>query len=336
MDSRRNAIRRVLRNDCKGAFGWTGEPRDATTGDTHLRTRDYSPGTGRFTSRDRLIPNAVGTQGYNPSWYANGSPVTWTDPTGNFCAICVPVARETALRLQAMGQSLATRARADLSTYEGRRNWTLAAFALVAYAFSCLLNAFCRAGVSSVTGSSIDAVERAKEQTAEVAESVGDVHERIAEHLRSSRDENPNDEPDPRPTPEPIRPPGPVPLPVPTPESDCYRGLQNIDPWIALEIIDRKHGRGTPGKSLFDAPSEIIDYIFEAQTNPDRGYPRLNMSGDAECEVQVSFPRRIGKDIYTAASAKAFAMFYDSDTIGHVYTGYPRLPGRNLCAYPKG
>jgi RHS repeat-associated protein len=66
-----------------GLYGWTGEPSDPDTGLTHLRARDYSPGTARFITRDTLQPNAPGTQGWNPYAYANNSPVTLTDPSGH-------------------------------------------------------------------------------------------------------------------------------------------------------------------------------------------------------------------------------------------------------------
>lgn len=65
-------------------FGWTGEPRDATTNLVYLRARDYSAGTGRFSSRDTVNPNGPGTQGYNPYAYASGNPTTFTDPSGHF------------------------------------------------------------------------------------------------------------------------------------------------------------------------------------------------------------------------------------------------------------
>jgi len=66
-----------------GTFGFAGEQRDAETGLTYLRARMYSPGLGRFLSRDTVSPNAPGTQGYNPYAYAANNPTTWTDPSGH-------------------------------------------------------------------------------------------------------------------------------------------------------------------------------------------------------------------------------------------------------------
>ena len=59
------------------------EQRDAETGLTYLRARMYAPGLGRFLSRDTVIPNAPGTQGYNPYAYAANNPTTWADPSGH-------------------------------------------------------------------------------------------------------------------------------------------------------------------------------------------------------------------------------------------------------------
>jgi RHS repeat-associated protein len=66
-----------------GRHGWAGEPRDPATGMVHLRARDYSPGSARFTTRDSLQPNGPGTQGWNPYSYAGNSPTSKIDPTGH-------------------------------------------------------------------------------------------------------------------------------------------------------------------------------------------------------------------------------------------------------------
>jgi RHS repeat-associated protein len=65
-----------------GLHGFTGERADPTTNLVYLRARDYSPGTARFAQPDPIQPNAAGTHGYNPYWYANNNPGTFTDPTG--------------------------------------------------------------------------------------------------------------------------------------------------------------------------------------------------------------------------------------------------------------
>src|SRR6476620_7624112 len=81
----------------QAGLGWAGELRDPATGLTYLRARDYSPGTGRFTSRDSLSPNSSGTLAYEPYGYADLNPATMVDPTGHKaspwarCVICTPV-----------------------------------------------------------------------------------------------------------------------------------------------------------------------------------------------------------------------------------------------------
>ena len=67
----------------QAGMGWTGELRDDATGLTYLRSRDYSPGGGRFLQRDTVSPNGPGSQGYNPYSYAAGNPATHTDPSGH-------------------------------------------------------------------------------------------------------------------------------------------------------------------------------------------------------------------------------------------------------------
>lgn len=70
----------------QGRFGWAGDSTDATTGYSYLRARDYSPGTGRFLTRDTLDASGPGTQGTNRYSYSLNNPVTLTDPSGHFTA----------------------------------------------------------------------------------------------------------------------------------------------------------------------------------------------------------------------------------------------------------
>jgi RHS repeat-associated protein len=68
------------------AFAFTGEQSDPETGFTYLRARYYDPAGGRFGAVDTVIPNAPGTQGYNPYAYVAGNPVRWVDPSGHSLA----------------------------------------------------------------------------------------------------------------------------------------------------------------------------------------------------------------------------------------------------------
>jgi RHS repeat-associated protein len=58
-----------------GLHGYTGERADPTSNLVYLRARDYSPGTARFVQPDPIQPNAEGTHGFNPYWYANANPL---------------------------------------------------------------------------------------------------------------------------------------------------------------------------------------------------------------------------------------------------------------------
>lgn len=58
-------------------FGFAGEYADAETGFQYLRARYYDPATAQFLTRDPLEP-VTGT----PYAYANNSPLSFTDPSG--------------------------------------------------------------------------------------------------------------------------------------------------------------------------------------------------------------------------------------------------------------
>ncbi len=64
-----------------GEKGFVGGTNDATTGLTHVGVREYDSGTGRFISVDPII-NPGDPQQLHGYSYANGSPVTKSDPTG--------------------------------------------------------------------------------------------------------------------------------------------------------------------------------------------------------------------------------------------------------------
>jgi RHS repeat-associated protein len=65
-------------------YGFTGEPRDATTGLVQLRARWYQPGSGQFVSRDPFAGIAETPQSFHPYAYAHNDPVNGTDPTGQW------------------------------------------------------------------------------------------------------------------------------------------------------------------------------------------------------------------------------------------------------------
>ncbi|GAB2584657.1 RHS repeat-associated core domain-containing protein [Streptomyces capparidis] len=71
-----------------GTRGFVGGTTDTTTGLTHLGAREYDPTTGRFISVDPLLePNRPQTlNGYT---YANNSPATFSDPTGEAYPECM-------------------------------------------------------------------------------------------------------------------------------------------------------------------------------------------------------------------------------------------------------
>ncbi|MFC0622876.1 RHS repeat domain-containing protein [Kribbella deserti] len=69
-----------------GQKGFVGGTNDPSTGLVHLQAREYDPTTGRFISVDPLadFEDAQQLNGYS---YANNSPVTYTDPDGQFAFI---------------------------------------------------------------------------------------------------------------------------------------------------------------------------------------------------------------------------------------------------------
>jgi RHS repeat-associated protein len=65
-------------------IGYQGDYTDATTGLVHMGARWYDPSTGAFTSNDTLNGTPLpSTADGNPYAYANGNPLTETDPTGH-------------------------------------------------------------------------------------------------------------------------------------------------------------------------------------------------------------------------------------------------------------
>jgi RHS repeat-associated protein len=64
-------------------FGFTGEQTD-TNGLVYLRARYYAPSIGSFLSRDPVEGVAGRSMSRNGYAYAEGNPVNYTDPSGEF------------------------------------------------------------------------------------------------------------------------------------------------------------------------------------------------------------------------------------------------------------
>jgi RHS repeat-associated protein len=63
-------------------FGYAGEQVDST-GLVYLRARYYHPVVGRFLTPDSIVPNPVGSQGWNGYAYTENNPIRYTDPSGH-------------------------------------------------------------------------------------------------------------------------------------------------------------------------------------------------------------------------------------------------------------
>jgi RHS repeat-associated protein len=203
----------VSASGAQSGVEWAGELRDPATGLTYLRARDYSPGTGRFTSRDNLSPNGSGTLAYEPYAYANLNPATFGDPTGHTaspwarCVICTPLLASVALAFQEQQIALAATAPIELAGGPIRANrWALAGFALVAAIFTCIVTPACHEVVPRVVEETDAIGTGAAEEAAELARDV-------AEFLRQVKEPSPKPEPKPKARPDPIPPQLPDPKP---------------------------------------------------------------------------------------------------------------------------
>jgi RHS repeat-associated protein len=75
------------------SLGYQGQYTDPGTGQVDMSARWYSPGTASFTSNDTLTGSPLpSTADGNPYAYANGNPLTTTDPSGHcgglFSLVC--------------------------------------------------------------------------------------------------------------------------------------------------------------------------------------------------------------------------------------------------------
>jgi RHS repeat-associated protein len=65
-----------------GMLGFQSDLTDASTGTIDMGTRNYIPSLGRFSSRDVLFGESNDPMSMNQFAYAEGSPITYNDPTG--------------------------------------------------------------------------------------------------------------------------------------------------------------------------------------------------------------------------------------------------------------
>ena len=66
----------------QSAWGYTGEQQDSYIKLIYLRSRMYSPVTGRFTSKDSWLGDYNRPLSLNRWNYTNGNPINYTDPSG--------------------------------------------------------------------------------------------------------------------------------------------------------------------------------------------------------------------------------------------------------------
>ena len=79
--------------DTDNDYLYTGEQYNESTGLYYLRARYLSPETGTFTTMDTYAGTLDNPVSLHKYLYANGNPVMYTDPTGNFSLMETSVAQ---------------------------------------------------------------------------------------------------------------------------------------------------------------------------------------------------------------------------------------------------
>ncbi|TYB67130.1 RHS repeat-associated core domain-containing protein [Nonomuraea sp. PA05] len=97
-----------------GQRGFVGGTNDATIGLVHLGAREYDPRNGRFISVDPIIDESDPQQ-LNAYAYANNSPITMTDPDGQWVWFAVAIGIRIAARIAARRAAQAAARRAALA-----------------------------------------------------------------------------------------------------------------------------------------------------------------------------------------------------------------------------
>ncbi|MEU7897114.1 RHS repeat-associated core domain-containing protein, partial [Nonomuraea sp. NPDC049152] len=80
----------LARTGTQRRMGYQGEYTDPATGKVNMLARWYMPGTGGFASRDDVTLSPYSSINLNRYTYANGDPLSLSDPSGN-CPICIPL-----------------------------------------------------------------------------------------------------------------------------------------------------------------------------------------------------------------------------------------------------
>ena len=86
--------------DTDNDYFYTGEQYNESTGLYYLRARYMSPETGTFTTMDTYAGTLDNPVSLHKYLYANGNPVMYTDPTGNFSLMETNVAQHRESRQQ--------------------------------------------------------------------------------------------------------------------------------------------------------------------------------------------------------------------------------------------
>ena len=197
-----------------GPVNWGAESRSfppMATGLTYLRARDYSPGTGRFTSRDTLAPNGSGTLAYDPYGYADRNPATFIDPGGHQamdfarCSTCGPINWAVLGPLVTQALAHAAAAVVEVAANFVRANrWAIVGLMMVAAILVCLASSACH-----------EALPRVIEGTEEIAEGAVEAGVEIVvlviREIGSMNDPAPEPEPETKQAPEAPLPPAPDP-----------------------------------------------------------------------------------------------------------------------------
>ena len=69
------------------SLGYQGDLTDPLTKQVDMGTRWYTPGMGRFSSRDTLFGDISSPMSLNQFAYGGMNPVTMTDPTGDASSV---------------------------------------------------------------------------------------------------------------------------------------------------------------------------------------------------------------------------------------------------------